>query len=113
VSKPADTQSDEDLVDFLGIFIADLHDAPMNINVSAWVDGLWLSCPSVTASEIQLRRPEARDFEYERSFDLQLSGLSVPWSFSTSPAIASFQVRGTSTFGAPQQWMPNKRWVRY
>jgi hypothetical protein len=103
MAKPADTQSDEDLVDFLSTFIADLHNAPMDIDVSAWVDGLWLSSPSLTALGFQLRRPEAKDFEYERSFDMQLAGYRDWWYLHQPSAIASFKVRGTTMSDAQKE----------
>jgi hypothetical protein len=103
MSKLVDTQSDKDLVDFLSVFIADLHGAPMNISVSAWLDGLWLATPSLTVSGIQLRRPTATDFEYERVFDMQLAGLSDPWGLLMPPAIALFQVRGMAPFDAQKE----------
>lgn len=90
-----DTQSDEDLVNFVAAFIGDLHSVPIIIDASVWLNGLWLSSDSVAASEVLLRRPEAKDFEYERSFDLHFATASDPWSLSSPPAIASFQVRGT------------------
>jgi len=103
MSKPADTQSDEDIVDFLSTFIADLHEAPMSIEVTAWLDGLWMNAPSVLASGIHFRRPEAKDFEHERAFDLQLAGYSDLWPRFHPPAIASFQVRGGAIFDAQKE----------
>lgn len=97
MSRLADTQSDEDLVNLVATFIADLQHGPMNIDVSAWISGLWLGSPSVVASEVLLRRPEAKDFEYERSFDLYLGPSVDPWSAILPPAIASFQLRGAET----------------
>src|SRR5262249_51148390 len=73
ISRTQNTLSDEDLVELLSTFIADLHGAPTNIDVSVWIDGLWLGSPSITVMGIQLRRPEPKDFEYERSFDQQLT----------------------------------------
>jgi hypothetical protein len=100
MSRSAASQTDEDLIELVTTFIADLHQAPMQIEVSAWVHGLWLSSPSVTASEVQLRRPDASDFEYERSFHLQIAGPTDPWQLGHPPAIALFQLRGTTTFDA-------------
>lgn len=95
VSKSWEGQSDEGLLDLLTTFVADLHGAPMVMDVSAWLDGLWLNCSSLDASGLHLRRPEAKDFEYERSLDAQMFGWGEPWPLAKPPLIVSFGVRGT------------------
>lgn len=95
VSRSAKGINDEALIEALTTFVADLHNAPMHIDVLAWVDGLWLSAPRLLISDIVLRRPEATDLETER----RLEFLVYPdhrWAFGTPPAVTEFQVRGTS-----------------
>jgi len=95
VSRASKEITDEDLIETLTTFVADLHSAPMNIDVIAWIDGLWLSTPRISISEVVLRRPEPKDLETERNLEL----LVYPehrLMFGTPPAIAAFSVRGAS-----------------
>lgn len=95
VSRSAKGLADEALIEALTTFVADLHNAPMYIDVSAWVDGLWLSGPQLAVSDIVLRRPEPRDLETERNLEFLVFS-EHRWKLGTPPAVIEFQVRGTS-----------------
>ncbi len=97
VSRATKELTDEDLIELLTTFIGDVHEAPMNVQIVGWLDGLWLGPEAIEVEHGILRRPEPKDLETERSLEL------VPYSSSNSemmfgppPAVVALNVQAKS-----------------
>jgi uncharacterized tellurite resistance protein B-like protein len=65
----------EDVIQLITTFVADLEGAPKHWIVRAWLNGLWTKEPEVTIFEgLTLRHPRQTDFESERPLESAIFG---------------------------------------
>ncbi len=95
--------SDAGLAEIVSKFVGDLNNAPTNIRVSAWVDGLWLKDEQILLPDFVLRRPTLEDVQVERPISMAIhSHFGMDAMGFSSPAILDFTIR-TATIHDTQE----------
>lgn len=93
-SRATEPVSDGFLVDQVTTFINDLEKTPVDWDVVAWLDGIWLEEDAYDLpGKMLLRRPKPADIEVERQFDTPPFGSSFGPQFPPS-AVLELQLRG-------------------
>ncbi|HXT12809.1 MAG TPA: hypothetical protein VN873_14705 [Candidatus Angelobacter sp.] len=97
---------DEGIVELVSNFLGDLNNAPMEIQISAWIEGIWLIDEEVDLSTFKLRRPTKEDFEVERSLSSAIyAHPSIDGMGFVCPAILDFSIHAPSTLRAQEEVM--------
>jgi hypothetical protein len=102
VSRSFENLDDENVVDLISVFLADLQSAPMSMAVSVWADGLWLKDDYLYLDHAKIRRPVAADFETELQMEIAVPPQLAMWP-QMPTAILELQVRGTAPLEAQRE----------
>ena len=93
-SRATEAVSDGFLVDKVTTFINDLEKTPVDWEVVAWLDGIWLEDDAYDLpGKMLLRRPKPADIEVERQIDVLPFGSPFGLQFLPS-AVLELQLRG-------------------
>lgn len=94
IQKIPEGVTDEDLVEDIAIFVADLEKSAVEWKPKIWIDGVWLEDEEYEIYEgLKIRRPRPSDVEIERPFDMIPFQIAAPSFREFSPAILELTYR--------------------